>query len=300
MSRWLPFGAVLVLAAVACSDTAGPEPAEELPALLSDIDMQGAIDFTPAWVLWSNGLEKKRQILLPPGGRIDISNRQHWVFPDGTRILKWFSVREPGGNLRHVETRILWLHNGQWETGAYVWNAGQTDAELVESGAPVAVSVTNESGLTFSHTVPGRSDCQSCHGSSPAFVLGFRELQLNRDNQLAALEARGIFTASPTDPDRVQAADSETEWVLGYVTANCVHCHNGSAEFDLSHGGFLDATVGRQGPRSGKVLITPGDPSASWLFARFQNREMPPLGVQLRDDAAVERLRAWILALETP
>jgi hypothetical protein len=148
--------------------------------------------------------------------------------------------------------------------------------------------------------VPGRSGCQACHGSSPAFILGFREVQLNHGAQLAELDARGVFTAAlPADPDAVEAADPETEWVLGYVTANCVHCHNGSAEFDLSHDVFLEATVGQQGA-SGQMRITPGDPEASRLFVRFRNREMPPLGVQVRDDDSVERMRAWILGLEGP
>lgn len=299
MRRSVLLAALLGMAA--CSDPNGPgTPTDEtLPQFLSEFDMTGAIEFAPTWVLWSNGLEKQRHILLPPGGRIDISDRDRWVFPDGTRIFKRFSIREPDGGLRHVETRILWRHEGTWRTGAYVWNEAQTDAELVESGVPVAVTVTNEDGVTFSHTVPGRSGCQACHGSSPAFILGFRELQLNHDGQLAALASRNIFTSAvPSDPDEVEAADAETEWVLGYVTANCVHCHNGDAEFDLSHRVFLSGTVGKPGPRSGNVLITPGDPAASWLYERIQRREMPPEGVQLRDDAAVDRLRAWIEALD--
>lgn len=301
MKRQSLFVVVAVLLSMsACSDPNGPEPNDEsLPLFLSEFDMTSAIGFAPTWVLWSNGLEKQRHVLLPPGGRIDISNRDHWVFPDGTRFFKRFSIREPGGSLRHVETRILWRHEGRWVTGAYVWNEAQTDAELVESGVPVPVTVTNEEGVTFSHTVPGRSGCQACHGSSPAFILGFRELQLNHDGQLGALASRNIFTVvPPADPQEIEAADEETEWVLGYTTANCVHCHNGSAEFDLSHRVFLDVTVNQRGPHSGNVLITPGDPEESWLYERVRTREMPPEGVQLRDDAAVARLRAWIEGLD--
>ena len=301
MKRLFPYALTLVLASLACSSdsTTGPAEPETLPLLLSDVDRTDAIDYTPTYILWSNGLEKHRQILLPPGGKIDNSDPGHWGFPEGTRIFKEFVIRGPDGSLRKVETRILWFHNGSWEMAAYVWNQSQTDAALVVNGAAVSVSVTNQDGLTFNHTVPGRTDCQSCHASSPAFILGFRELQLNHDNQLAALAARGIFTNPiPAEPDHVEASDPETAWVLGYVTANCVHCHNGTAQFDMSHDVFLQATVGQPGPYSGQILIKPGDPDASRLFNRLKNGEMPPLGVQLRDDAAVARLRAWIEALQ--
>lgn len=292
--------ALVGLTAVACSDT-GTRPDDnddELPLLLSEIDRTGAVHFSPTWVLWSNGLQKDRWIILPPGDRVDTSDRDHWIFPEGTRILKRFSIEGPDGAVTHVETRILWLHEGTWRTGAYVWNEAQTDAELVVDGSPVGVTVTDQTGRTFEHTVPGRTGCQSCHGSSPAFILGFRELQLNHDGQLAELESRGVFSEPvPADPDVVHADDPETEWMMGYVTANCVHCHNGSAEFDLSHGTFLASTVGQEGP-SGDPLILPGDPEASHLFIRFQNRDMPPIGVQVRDDEAVQRMRDWIQQLQ--
>jgi hypothetical protein len=85
--------------------------------------------------------------------------------------------------------------------------------------------------------------------------------------------------------------------VKGYVEANCVSCHNGVAEFDLSHDVFLAATLGVPSA-AGPVRITPGDPGASELFHRFETRQMPPVGVQLRHDEAVERMRAWIAGLE--
>lgn len=290
---------VLLTALLGCSDGTGPveEDPDAFPLLLCDVDTAGAIAFSPDWPLWSNGLEKQRHIVLPPGGRIDITDRYRWVFPDGTRFLKRFSIRGPAGDLMHVETRIIRRHEGAWETAAYVWNDEQTDADLVADGSPVAVTVTNEAGRTFVHNVPGSSGCQTCHASSPAFILGFIEVQLNRDDQLALLHGRGIFNAALPDPlDSIAAADAETEWVLGYVTGNCVQCHNGTTEFDLSHDIFLDAAVADTRP-SGAVLITPGDPQNSELFLRFQHRDMPPLGVQLRDDEAVNRLRLWIFGL---
>lgn len=297
--------ALVALAALSCGDgdscpgSTDPCGDERFPALLSQFDDAGAISFEPRWTLWSNGLEKERRIVLPPSGeRIDISDRDHWSFPAGTSVLKTFSVRGPGGGLTPVETRIIRRRGQGWETAVYIWNDDASDADLVRSGGPVAVTVTDEDGRTFDHTVPGPSDCMACHGSSPAFLLGVRELQLNRDDQLEHLEQLGLFSESvPEDPDVIEASDPETEWVMGYATANCVHCHNGVAEFDLSHDVFLDAVVNGAGP-SGETLITPGSPDDSEFFHRLQTRQMPPLGVQIRDDEAVERLRLWILGLD--
>lgn len=295
----------LALAAVACGgdgdpcpESTGPCAEGPFPELLSQFDATGAIPYEPRWVLWSNGLEKDRSIVLPSSGeRIDISDRERWDVPEGTSLMKEFSVRGPDGVLRPVETRIIRRRGGTWETAVYIWNDDHSDAELVRTGGPVAVTVTDEEGRTFDHTVPGPSDCLACHGSSPGFLLGVRELQLNKDDQLQHLEDLGVFASSvPSDPDVVEAPDGETEWVMGYATANCVHCHNGVAEFDLSHDVFLDAVIGQPGS-SGELLIAPGSPGNSLLFTRFQTREMPPLGVQIRDDDAVERLRLWILNL---
>jgi hypothetical protein len=294
----------LSAAVAACSDPGssptapGEEPAEGLPPLLSEIDASGSVLFRPAFELWSNGLEKERRILLPPGSRVDISDREAWGFPDGTLVLKRFAMRGPDGSLRNVETRVFRLQDGEWLMGSYIWNEAQSDAELVEDGRPVAVTVTNEEGRTFDHTVPGRTGCQACHASSPGFLLGFREVQLNRGSQLAELEGRGFFSDPlPAEPARVEADDPETLWVKGYVEANCVSCHNGVAEFDLSHDVFLEATVGVRA-MPGPVRIVPGDPGRSHLFRLFESRQMPPVGVQLRHDEAVERMRAWIAGLE--
>src|SRR5262245_61478362 len=44
--------------------------------------------FQPSLELWSNGLDKKRHVLLPPGSTIDIRDRERWVPPVGTMFLK--------------------------------------------------------------------------------------------------------------------------------------------------------------------------------------------------------------------
>ena len=106
---------------------------------------------------------------------------------------------------------------------------------------------------------------------------------------------------------------AETAWVLGYVTGNCTHCHNGepdlaNSSFDLRPDVFLANTVGRETESSASglgVRIVPGDPDASVLYLAFTHQDngtdikaMPPLGIQLRDVAAGERMRDWISSLQ--
>ena len=123
-------------------------PLTELPARLSEMDLSQAVGYAPRWALWSNGLEKERQIQLPTGARIDISNRAAWSFPEGTLLLKDFAVRQPDGSLKKVETRVFWRHSDEWTGVVYLWDDNQSDALLSPGLARASVQVTNQSGYT--------------------------------------------------------------------------------------------------------------------------------------------------------
>src|SRR5262245_49773858 len=72
-------------------------------------DLAGdVLPFTPQYALWSDGAEKRRWIRLPPGGRIDARDPDHWVFPVGTRLWKEFSLG------RRLETRMLERTRSGW------------------------------------------------------------------------------------------------------------------------------------------------------------------------------------------
>ena len=309
-------GCVLVVAA-ACSDdgltpeATGPsdDPPDvslvdsvfsltELPGRLSELDLSQAAGFTPKWALWSNGLEKERRIQLPTGARVDISNPAVWRFPEGALLLKDFAVRQTDGSLRNVETRILWRHDEKWTGAVYLWEEDQSDAVLSAGLARGEVEVTNRSGHTFDHGVPSRADCVTCHGASPQFVLGFGELQLNwladGVEQLPRLQGLDLFAQSVrSDPDEIVSDDTEKAWVMGYLTGNCVHCHDGTKRFDLSYQSFDDQVVGIADP-TGAVLITPGSAEESSVYTLLNEGLMPPLGVQVPDSVSIERLKVWI------
>ena len=219
------------------------------------------MSYAPKWALWSNGLEKDRRIQLPTGARIDISDSSVWRFPEGALLLKDFSVRQPDGTLKKVETCVIWRHEEKWTAVVYLWEGDQSDAALSAGLGRGDVEVTNQAGLTFGHEIPSRADCVTCHGASPQFVLGFRELQLNWRvdgvEQLPRLEGVELFTQGLRSvPEEIVSDDPEKVWVMGYLTGNCVHCHNRTKQLDLSHHVFDDQVVGVVGA-TGATLITP-------------------------------------------
>jgi hypothetical protein len=274
-----------------------------------------AIRFEPAWPLWTNGSTKQRWLLLPKGAKIDNSVRTRWVFPDGTLFWKTFGY--PGeGSPSLVETRILRKARDGWDYHVYKWSDG--DADLLPLDTRVRVSAQTEDGKKLMHEIPSRFDCRSCHESNPTPVIGFDELRLNvsyadaEASQLLQLSAAGLFEwPVPQQPDIVAHADERTRQVLGYLHGNCVHCHNQSAgsmsALDLSHAHALENIVGVATDATGQAAgtrVQPGAPEQSILYLAVAGDDslaelepMPPLGVQLRDEHAIELLRAWILAL---
>ena len=193
-----------------------------------------------------------------------------WRFPDGTVLVKTFSMEAEAGNpasRRRLETRLLHFQNipgtdeygdGYWRGYTYLWNDEQTDAVLAESASDRALAVKDAAapGGKREQTwhFPSRSECILCHTMPAKYSLGVNTLQMNRDhdygngrvaNQLRTLEHLGIFTKPlPAPPEKLaRLADYEDEKAdpdaraRAYLHANCAHCHmkwgGGNAEFVL-------------------------------------------------------------------
>jgi hypothetical protein len=290
--------------------------------------------YSPQYPLWTDGAAKSRWIRLPAGARIDARNPEAWMFPVGTVFWKEFSF---GG--RRVETRMMRrTADGQWSYASYVWNDAQTDAVLApDSGQPGVAEVVPGKR----HDVPGREDCRGCHENRATPVLGFTALQLSDDRDPAAPHAEplqpemltlrrlmtdgtlaGAPAAMATHAPRIPG-DGPARAALGYLTANCGHCHNeqspvATVRFPLLASGFetpaqtndsvrrLLARVtdwdlpGREPGRSS--LITPGAPDLSVLLVRMRSRrpssQMPPLGTVVPDRAGLDLITAWITSLK--
>jgi hypothetical protein len=272
-----------------------------------------AIRDDPSLPLWTNGSEKQRWLVLPKGGQIDNTRRDHWEFPVGTLIFKTFSY---AGKDQHVqvETRLLRRMREGWDYQAYKWRGDDADLLSLERSVPVTNKPSD--AVKFKHEIPSRFDCRSCHESNETVVIGFDELRLSGsasgESQLAALAAKGVFKQPiPSEPDRVSDADATTRTVLGYLHGNCAHCHNASdntmSKLDLTHGHALANLVGKETEGSGQasgMRVMPGVPERSILFLAMSGegddpelQAMPPVGVQARDTAAIKLIRGWISAL---
>jgi hypothetical protein len=273
-----------------------------------------AVAFEPTYKLWSDAATKRRWVRLPPGTQIDTSDMDHWVFPVGTKLWKEFSL---GGVL--LETRLVERYgtgpNDYW-FGAFVWTADGSDATFAIDGAQ------NVNGTP--HDAPAQKDCGDCHRGDVGRVMGLSAVQMSRaDNPpaLRELAAMGWLSAPPKDPLGFPVpGDATTSAALGYLHANCGHCHNENgtawsdttmvlrltvADRDAATSSVVASIVDQplQYWRGGAIVlrVDPGAPAMSALVARMSARgskdQMPPLATEMIDPDGIAAVSAWISGL---
>lgn len=293
---------------------AAPEArrAGALPTRLSETgrDDANVREFRPRFELWSDGAVKRRFIALPRDAQIDTGDLDDWSFPVGTRLWKEFTV----GGVR-VETRFLEKTgpgSQDWAAQAYLWLPDGTDALAAPSGA--------DDVLGTAHDVPSSGQCWGCHGGRKSFVLGFSALQLSAPAEpghlgLSELVAEQRLSRSPPTP-WVVPGDETARAALGYLHANCAHCHNQrrpesaagrcydpSNELDFALlGAELGSVTQTAAYRSARgAAMQPGAPDESRLLELMSTRgflqQMPPLGTERVDAAGVSAVRGWIAGL---
>jgi hypothetical protein len=290
----------------------------------------GVRSFTPQYPLWSDGATKRRWVKLPPGGAIDAARPAAWDFPAGTQFWKEFSV---GG--RRVETRMIERRpDGAWRFVAYVWNDAQTEATLVP--AEGIRSLPLPGGARY--TIPSEADCRACHDGAASPILGFTALQLSSDRdalaphaeptrpgdlELRALAQSGGLVNLPAalvdTPPRIGAPTPAGRAVLGYLNANCGHCHADPKLAGAAVPVELQLAIDPADPLAGERvlrtlltsvsryrpagatdarLIVPGDARAGTLLTRLRSRDprvqMPPLGTVKPDVEAIALIERWI------
>ena len=306
--------------------TSGPtllsEPLGELPAQLSQTGLYprapkldvslAALPYEPRFPLWSDGGRKDRCIVLPEGTRIDATDTSNYAFPVGTLIFKTFSFRTPESpsDVVPVETRLLRLNDDGWELAAWSWDDAGRDAELLDLRRGVTREVLSETDEVVQHSIPSRLECRQCHESSTSEILGVNELQLSPSLAHGTLASK--LSPAPSEPfAELPAHGPLTSQVLGYFQGNCVHCHNGTngaaSSFDLRPNAALPNIIGQPTESSATadgIRVVPGAPDQSILYlgvkggSELEVKDMPPVGVTLRDASAVELLSGWITALK--
>lgn len=294
-----------------------------LPAVLSATGLyaedgvslgEGVRTYEPQFKLWTDTADKRRWIYLPPGSQIDTSDMDSWVFPPGTKLWKEFSrdgVR--------VETRLIQKSaTGSWGMIAYLWRTDLSDADAVPNG--------EENASSTAHDVPSTILCAECHARVDDRVLGFTAIQLAHEDSsgtdltLEELKSSGMLTVNP-GPITVPG-DEVAQAALGYLHANCGHCHNPGSSvagqvpmylwLNVSELGSVEQTqtylttvnevlTKGTGPTGTTHRIVPGDLIASGVYARMQSRgadySMPPLGTEDADPSGLAAVESWIMSL---
>lgn len=309
---------LVVLLVAGCS---GPEPEPACPegvdldpvALPEDLDHalllcdgQSEEPFVPVESLFTDGLDKERAVILPPGATLVMTDATHWELPVGTRLLK--RIRQDG---RVLETRIAWHTSEGWQYRAYTADERGV-ARRSDEGA--------HNVLGTSHDVPHPETCKMCHGQDPQ-PIGFSPWALAHTGSgvtVRALDERGLIDGAVEHRLLLLAAPGGR--AAAYLAINCGSCHRDGGEAEhsamrLDLGSELPKTleatplfrtavdVAVPYPWAGQAerYIAPGVPEESFLWQRMHTTDpglkMPPYGRDTIDERGVELVAEMIRSL---
>lgn len=168
-----------------------------------------------------------------------------------------------------------------------MWLPDGSDAVATPRGASNA--------LGTAHDVPAAGECLACHGGRKSFVLGYSAVQLGQ----------------------VPLPGNETDWhALGYLHANCGHCHNQDRPAAASSRCYdpeneldfwlrtdrLRSVSDTPTYQSGRgAAFEPGAPNNSRMLELMSDRgflrQMPPLGTEAVDNRGLAAVRVWVQGL---
>jgi hypothetical protein len=285
--------------------------------ILSQTFSPGVSEYEPAYALWADGSGKRRFVLLPQGTQIDTSDMDHWQFPVGTKLFKEFALNGQRLETRMIERTADTGQSSDYSLSPFIWLADGCDAVETPQGATDVLGTT--------HDVPSSNECGSCHGGEPGRVLGFSAIQLSKSGApptLTSLAQTGLLTnPPPAGTGYPVPGDPATAAALGYLHANCGHCHNPNGVYPADRMSMiLRLNVADTTPEATTIWSTtvnvptqwfraPGivdrvaadDPNASAIPYRMDNRgnvaQMPPLATKTVDSVGLATVQAWISSL---
>lgn len=299
----------------------------------ASIPSQGVIPYDLSAPLFSDYASKSRLVFVPPDSKARVNGDGVVDFPVGSVLIKTFAfpadLRAPDSAVKRIETRLLIHKASGWMASTYIWNETGDAARLLEVGAQIPMSLIDLKGgeHTFIYSVPNRNQCKECHNLDGALTpIGPKPRNLDHnvrtsaglENQIDLWVRSGALHAPPARSEPSPFADlaqaSLDIRARAYLDANCAHCHNpaGSANnsgLDLSFGQTSPDRFGvakrpvAAGRASGgfQFDIDPGHPEDSILIHRMESTDpgvmMPKLGRALVDEAGVELVRDWIVAM---
>jgi uncharacterized repeat protein (TIGR03806 family) len=212
----------------------------------------GLIPYSVNSPLWSDGAGKERFIALPGQERIEYTSANGWNFPNGSVLVKTFSLGD-----KRIETRLIAKQANDWHGYTYIWDEEQKDATLVPSGGLDRDYVVNDRKQTWHF--PSRAECLVCHSRAANFVLGLNELQMNQGDQLNRLEGMGVFKVDWMGPTKeaikkdAMKKGMKEEKAGAFADSSCPAPGQRTA---------VESTLLNKRPESLTKMVDPYDPSA--------------------------------------
>lgn len=295
---------------------------------------EGVIPFEPNSALFSDYAFKSRFLYVPPGQTVKYAEDDPFDLPEGSILAKtfWFpaDARQPDGDRRIIETRLL-IHKPEgWVAMPYVWDEKQREATLQKVGATVDVQWVHTDGQPrqVNYVVPNANQCKECHEDDHRVMhtIGLKARHMNRnhvydgrnENQIDYLSRLGMLKGAPpssaaprlpvwNDPSTGTVAERARAW----LEINCAHCHNPDGQartsgLDLQYsvtnmfhlGECKPPVAAGRGSGGRQFNIVPGKPDESILVFRIESTMpdvmMPETGRRLPHKEGIELIRQWI------
>jgi uncharacterized repeat protein (TIGR03806 family) len=302
---------------------------EQLPSL-------NVIPYEPASSLFTDYAHKKRFIWMPQGVKANfVVDSKVLDFPVGTVLIKtfYYTTIQPNNTTQIIETRIMIRRSDGWKFYEYLWNAAQTEANLVPpsdfvngSSKAITFSKPNNEIISTDYRIPSDAECITCHKINEiATPIGVKPQNLNHNysyaegskNILQKLVDQGYLSSYPANVsatvDYKDTSKSLSLRARSYIDINCAHCHQVQARcfyrnvrfaFNLNN---IDSNIGiclnadeTLSPELQKI-ITPGNSSKSIMHFRInstdESERMPLLGRTIVHDEGVALIEQWINSL---
>ena len=295
----------------------------EFPRLLSQTgafkEMQNLIPadflipYEPIEAFWSDGMEKKRWMVIPNDGIHNnseekiLNSSSGWQFPTGSVFIKHFELSSAGltgQSVRRIETRFLVNGaDGKYYGITYRWLPSGEDAILLDTGLDEEISYVAEDGSMQSQIwhYPSRDECFTCHREEAGSILGARTYQLNKEipypltgrtaNQLHTLSSLEMLSDSLSLQEiaSIQALVSSEDTTAtlesrakSYLEVNCSNCHAPGIGLRSSFDTRFETSLDSSGMIYGTLLeyvdnsthlIVPGDTAKSAIYQRLKSLE---------------------------
>ena len=298
---------------------------------------EGVIPYALNSELFTDYAYKSRFVWMPEQSAAAYNKDHVLDFPNRAVLIKNFyypsDMRNPYGERRLLETRLLIKTESGWKNYPYLWNDAQTEATYHPFGEFIDVAWIDEQGLAKStnYMQPQQGQCKSCHiVGNEVMPIGPKVRNLNGlfdygeeglQNQLLYWQKVGYlegFNPNEQQPRNAVWNDPSEDLddrARAYLDINCGHCHNPNGPGNTT-GFYLDALTAdpkelgvckvpvAAGRGSGNLSydIVPGNPVKSILHYRLASDEidimMPEIGRSMIHYEGLDLIASWIASME--